>query len=192
MARAAERSVPCEARRRPAPVVEKEEARAAARRRARASRASSATKEQRELDELPGRIETLEAEQKALNELLADPSGYVKDAQRMTEAHQRVAEIDELLMGALERWEELGSRWGSVQNQPSRTASGCERLTISPLCRYSALSSRVARSRSMPGQSASSFSVALARARWMAGVSAPVAGRASISSPGATRHPPGR
>ena len=67
-------------------------------------------KEQRELDELPGRIETLEAEQKALNELLADPSGYVKDAQRMTEAHKRVAEIDELLMGALERWEELGSR----------------------------------------------------------------------------------
>ncbi|MBP5990057.1 MAG: ATP-binding cassette domain-containing protein [Piscinibacter sp.] len=67
-------------------------------------------KEQRELDELPGRIETLEAEQKALNELLADPSGYVKDAQRMTEAHKRVAEIDELLMSALERWEELGSR----------------------------------------------------------------------------------
>jgi len=67
-------------------------------------------KEQRELDELPGRIEALEAEQKSLNELLADPSGYVKDPQRMTDAHKRVAEIDELLMSALERWEELGSR----------------------------------------------------------------------------------
>ncbi len=67
-------------------------------------------KEQRELDELPGRIEALEAEQKTLNELLADPSGYVKDPQRMTDAHRRVAEIDELLMAALERWEELGSR----------------------------------------------------------------------------------
>ncbi len=67
-------------------------------------------KEQRELDELPGRIEALEAEQKQLNELLADPSGYVKDPQRMADAHQRVAAIDELLMAALERWEELGSR----------------------------------------------------------------------------------
>ncbi|MFT3663522.1 ATP-binding cassette domain-containing protein [Piscinibacter sp.] len=67
-------------------------------------------KEQRELDELPVRIEALEAEQKTLNELLADPSGYTKDAQRMTDAHRRVAEIDELLMAALERWEELGAR----------------------------------------------------------------------------------
>jgi len=67
-------------------------------------------KEQRELDELPGRIDALEAEQKALNELLADPAGYVKDPQRMAEAHRRVAEIDELLMAALERWEALGSR----------------------------------------------------------------------------------
>jgi len=92
----------------PAPVVEKEKP-APAPVAANKPRKLS-YKEQRELDELPGRIETLEAEQKALNELLADPSGYVKDAQRMTEAHKRVAEIDELLMSALERWEELGSR----------------------------------------------------------------------------------
>ena len=92
----------------PAPVVEKEKPAPPP---AAASKPRKLSyKEQRELDELPGRIETLEAEQKALNELLADPSGYVKDAQRMTEAHKRVAEIDELLMGALERWEELGSR----------------------------------------------------------------------------------
>ena len=92
----------------PAPVVEKEKP-APAPVAANKPRKLS-YKEQRELDELPGRIETLEAEQKTLNELLADPSGYVKDAQRMTEAHKRVAEIDELLMSALERWEELGSR----------------------------------------------------------------------------------
>ncbi len=67
-------------------------------------------KEQRELDELPGRIEALEAEQKSLNELLADATGYAKHPQRMTEAHRRVAEIDDLLMAALERWEELGAR----------------------------------------------------------------------------------
>ncbi|MBS0435465.1 MAG: ATP-binding cassette domain-containing protein [Proteobacteria bacterium] len=92
----------------PAPVVEKEKPAPPP---AAASKPRKLSyKEQRELDELPGRIETLEAEQKALNELLADPSGYVKDAQRMTEAHKRVAEIDELLMSALERWEDLGSR----------------------------------------------------------------------------------
>ncbi len=67
-------------------------------------------KEQRELDELPARIEALEAEQKSLNELLADPQSYMKDPQRMASAHQRVAQIDEQLMAALERWEELGSR----------------------------------------------------------------------------------
>jgi ATP-binding cassette subfamily F protein uup len=67
-------------------------------------------KEQRELDELPARIEALEAEQKSLNELLADPQSYVTDPQRMAAAHQRVAQIDEELMAALERWEELGSR----------------------------------------------------------------------------------
>ncbi|MGD9831725.1 MAG: ATP-binding cassette domain-containing protein [Piscinibacter sp.] len=67
-------------------------------------------KEQRELDELPARIEALEAEQKSLNELLADPQSYVKDPQRMALAHQRVAAIDEELMAALERWEELGAR----------------------------------------------------------------------------------
>jgi ATP-binding cassette subfamily F protein uup len=67
-------------------------------------------KEQRELDELPGRIEALEAEQKALNALLADPDSYVKDPQRVTAANKRVAEIDDELMAALERWELLGAR----------------------------------------------------------------------------------
>ena len=67
-------------------------------------------KEQRELDELPKRIEALEAEQKTLNTLLADPDSYVKDPQGTTAATRRVAEIDDELMAALERWEELGAR----------------------------------------------------------------------------------
>ena len=78
--------------------------------RRREQAAQAQLKEQRELDELPGRIETLEAEQKALNELLADPSGYVKDAQRMTEAHKRVAEIDELADGRAGALGGAGSR----------------------------------------------------------------------------------
>jgi ATP-binding cassette subfamily F protein uup len=67
-------------------------------------------KEQRELDELPARIEALEAEQKSLAAFLAEPESYVKEAQRAVQAQKRHAEIDDLLMAALERWEELGSR----------------------------------------------------------------------------------
>jgi ATP-binding cassette subfamily F protein uup len=67
-------------------------------------------KEQRELDELPKRITALEAEQKAINELLADPDAYVKDPQRMAQANKRHAQIDEELLAALERWEALGAK----------------------------------------------------------------------------------
>ena len=67
-------------------------------------------KEQRELDELPARIEALEAEQKALGELLADPDAYVTQAPRIAAAQTRYAQIDDELTAALERWEELGSR----------------------------------------------------------------------------------
>ncbi|WP_157268256.1 ATP-binding cassette domain-containing protein [Azohydromonas aeria] len=67
-------------------------------------------KEQRELDALPGRIDALEAEQKSLTEQLADPNLYVREPQRATQMHERVAQIEEELMEALERWETLGSR----------------------------------------------------------------------------------
>ena len=67
-------------------------------------------KEQRELDELPARIDALEAEQKALAEFLAQPESYVKEPQRAVQAQKRHAEIDDLLMAALERWEALGAR----------------------------------------------------------------------------------
>ncbi len=67
-------------------------------------------KEQRELDELPARIEALEAEQKRLLELLADPQAYARDPQAAIAAQQRHAQIDDELLAALERWEELGAR----------------------------------------------------------------------------------
>jgi ATP-binding cassette subfamily F protein uup len=67
-------------------------------------------KEQRELDELPKRITALEAEQKVINELLADPEAYARDPQRMAEANKRHAQIDEELLAALERWEALGAK----------------------------------------------------------------------------------
>ena len=67
-------------------------------------------KEQRELDELPGRIQALEAEQKALEALLADPEVYRTDPKRVNEGQQRFEAIDEELLVLLERWETLGNR----------------------------------------------------------------------------------
>jgi ATP-binding cassette subfamily F protein uup len=67
-------------------------------------------KEQRELDALPARIDALEAEQKTLTEQLSDPDLYVREPQRAAQMHERVAQIEEALMEALERWEALSSR----------------------------------------------------------------------------------
>jgi ABC transport system ATP-binding/permease protein len=67
-------------------------------------------KEQRELDELPARIEALEAEQKELGELLASSALYTEAPQRVVEVQARYDQIEGLLMEALERWETLGSR----------------------------------------------------------------------------------
>ena len=67
-------------------------------------------KEQRELDELPGRIEALEAEQAQLAALLADADAYTRDPKGIATAQVRIAKIDDELLGALERWEVLGQR----------------------------------------------------------------------------------
>jgi ATP-binding cassette subfamily F protein uup len=67
-------------------------------------------KEQRELDELPKRIEALEAEQKELSEFLARPESYTAEPDRAMKAQARHAKIDDELLAALERWELLGAR----------------------------------------------------------------------------------
>ncbi|UZD54756.1 ABC-F family ATP-binding cassette domain-containing protein [Caldimonas aquatica] len=67
-------------------------------------------KEQRELDELPARIEALEAEQKQIGETLAGTEIYRKEPQRVAQLQARYQQIEEELMAALERWEALGSR----------------------------------------------------------------------------------
>jgi len=66
-------------------------------------------KEQRELDGLPDLIAKLEAEQKEINELLADGSLYAVDNARALKLATRSAQIDDELLAALERWEVLGS-----------------------------------------------------------------------------------
>jgi ATP-binding cassette subfamily F protein uup len=67
-------------------------------------------KEQRELDELPARIEALEVEQKELGVLMASADFYAGDPVRVESAQMRYAQIDEELLQALERWEMLGTR----------------------------------------------------------------------------------
>jgi ATP-binding cassette subfamily F protein uup len=67
-------------------------------------------KEQRELDALPARIETLEAEQKELSQLLASGELYVKERQRVPALQARLQSIEAELLQALERWEMLASR----------------------------------------------------------------------------------
>jgi len=67
-------------------------------------------KEQRELEALPGKIAALESEQGELSKRLEDPAIYQTDAPGAQQAAERLAAIDDELMGLLERWEILESR----------------------------------------------------------------------------------
>jgi ATP-binding cassette subfamily F protein uup len=64
-------------------------------------------KDQRELEQLPAEMEKLEKEQAELSTKLADGSWFVSDADAATKSSQRLAEIEELLLEKLERWDEL-------------------------------------------------------------------------------------
>nr|WP_174506746.1 ATP-binding cassette domain-containing protein [Acinetobacter sp. Marseille-Q1620] len=64
-------------------------------------------KDQRELEQLPAEIEALETEQSELSEKLANGSWFVTDADAATKASQRLAEIEDLLLEKLERWDKL-------------------------------------------------------------------------------------
>ncbi|HJV82287.1 ATP-binding cassette domain-containing protein [Noviherbaspirillum sp.] len=67
-------------------------------------------KEQRELESLPGMIASLEVEQKAISEQLADPDLYRQRPEEVQRLNQRFAEIDELLMESLEKWEAIEAK----------------------------------------------------------------------------------
>ncbi|MCC2656751.1 MAG: transporter ATP-binding protein [Panacagrimonas sp.] len=105
------------ARQRPAPVAAARPAPTAAAprsgvpERAPAAEAALSSKERRELDELPGRIEKLEAEQSALADSIG--SLYERDRDRALEAQARLSELAERLGAAYTRWELLESRRSS-------------------------------------------------------------------------------
>ncbi|MDD2915353.1 MAG: ATP-binding cassette domain-containing protein [Gallionella sp.] len=67
-------------------------------------------KEQRELDELPKRVEALEREQSDIAAHLADGTIYRNDAKRAKQLQTRSEEIEAEVTAAMGRWEELERR----------------------------------------------------------------------------------
>jgi ATP-binding cassette subfamily F protein uup len=66
-------------------------------------------KEKRELESLPRKIETLEAEQHELNVKMESPEFYQQDGTKITQAVERLEQIQKELSQAYERWGELES-----------------------------------------------------------------------------------
>ncbi|GAA4439940.1 ATP-binding cassette domain-containing protein [Bremerella cremea] len=66
-------------------------------------------KEQRELESLPEKIESLEAEQEQIQAKMADPGFYQKPQDEIKQVTQRLESIGDELLMALERWEELAT-----------------------------------------------------------------------------------
>ena len=65
-------------------------------------------REREELEQLPARIEALEAEQAAVNAQLTDPELYRSDdGSRTRELTDRLASLETELYAAFQRWEEL-------------------------------------------------------------------------------------
>lgn len=67
-------------------------------------------KEQRDLEELPLLIAKLEDEQKIITEKLADSNLYAEQPDEVSRLNQRYAEIDEQLLQALDKWEQIEAR----------------------------------------------------------------------------------
>ena len=74
------------------------------------ARSKLSYKEQRELAELPGKIEALEKEHALTRAQLADGSVYQRDPELAQQLFRRDTEIDDLLLTAMERWEILSNR----------------------------------------------------------------------------------
>jgi len=67
-------------------------------------------KEARELERLPGEIEALEQEQRALTAAMSTADYHKRGGEQMRVDVARVAEIERLLEAAFERWSDLDER----------------------------------------------------------------------------------
>jgi ATP-binding cassette subfamily F protein uup len=67
-------------------------------------------KDQRDLEQLPTLIAQLEQEQKAVSERLADPDLYKQQPDEVQRLNHRFAEIDQMLLANLEKWETIEAR----------------------------------------------------------------------------------
>jgi ATP-binding cassette subfamily F protein uup len=67
-------------------------------------------KEQRELEELPGMISSLENEQKTITAKLSDQNLYRQNPDEVKRLNERFAEIDGELLEKLERWEAIEAK----------------------------------------------------------------------------------
>jgi len=65
--------------------------------------------EKRELEELPKRIERLEAEQHQLTVTMEDPAFYLQEGAMITQAVNRLQELHDELSRVYQRWAELES-----------------------------------------------------------------------------------
>ncbi|MFN2232763.1 MAG: ATP-binding cassette domain-containing protein [Anaerolineales bacterium] len=64
-------------------------------------------REQRELEQIPGRIETLETEQANLNRKMSDPAFYQGDHHKVNQAVARLKALEAEIAQAYQRWAEL-------------------------------------------------------------------------------------
>lgn len=69
-------------------------------------------KDQRELQALPARIESLETEQQALQDRMADPDFYRQAGNLIAETKERLAALEDELEQAYARWENLEATQG--------------------------------------------------------------------------------
>ena len=63
--------------------------------------------QQRELQDLPHKIETLESEQKDLTAILSDPLFYKKEKGEIAKAKKDLDRVEHEIETAYRRWEEL-------------------------------------------------------------------------------------
>ena len=100
-------------RQRAQPVTEKgEKPKAALTKEIPKTAAKLSYKDQRELDELPKKIEVLEAQLDALHKTMADPDFYKQGSAKMAVVQQQLDDLEQLLSVTYKRWEALDAQQG--------------------------------------------------------------------------------